>query len=57
MTAYLPENKLSNIGPTAMASNNLSADNQDQNNFDSKKRIKADTLESLETKLWTPVTQ
>merc|ERR550532_1526493 len=44
-------NKPSDIGLTAVASNNLIAVNKDQNIFDSKKRIKAATVEGLETKL------
>ena len=44
-------NKPSDIGLTAVASNNLIAINKDQNIFDSKKRIKAATVEGLETKL------
>ena len=43
--------KPSDIGLTAVASNNLIAVNKDQNIFDSKKWIKAATVEGLETKL------
>lgn len=44
-------NKPSDIGLVAVASNNLLAINGDQNIFDSKKRVKAATVEGLELKL------
>lgn len=44
-------NKRSNIGLTAVTSNNLIAVKKDQNILDSDKRIKAATVEGLETKL------
>lgn len=44
-------NKPSDIGLVAVASNNLLTLNKDQNIFDSKKRIKAATVEGLEHKL------
>ena len=40
-----------NIGLTAVTSKNLIAVNQDQSIFDRKKRIKAATVESMDTKL------
>ena len=43
--------KPSDIGLTAVASNNLIAVNKDQNIFDSKKRIKAATVDGLDQKL------
>ena len=46
-------NKPSDIGLTAVASNNMIAINKDQNIFDSKKRIKAATVEGLDQKLTT----
>jgi len=45
------KNKPSDIGLVAVASNNLLTINRDQNIFDSKKRIKAATVEGLELKL------
>ena len=45
--------KPTDIGLVAVASNNLIAINKDQNIFDSKKRIKAATVEGLEQKLTT----
>jgi len=45
------KNKPSDIGLVAVASNNLLTINKDQNIFDSKKRIKAATVEGLELKL------
>ena len=45
--------KPADIGLVAVASNNLIAVNKDQNIFDSKKRIKAATVEGLEQKLTT----
>jgi len=47
------KNKPSDIGLVAVANNNLLTINKDQNIFDSKKRIKAATVEGLETKLTT----
>merc|ERR1740129_856865 len=44
-------NNPSDIGLVAVASNNLIAINKDQNIFDSKKRIKAATVEGLDQKL------
>ena len=44
-------NKPSDIGLPAVASNNLIAVNKDKNIFDSEKRIKAATVEVLETML------
>ena len=43
--------KPSDIGLVAVASNNLLTINKDQNIFDSKKRIKAATVDGLESKL------
>ena len=45
--------KPSDIGLVAVASNNLVTLNKDQNIFDSKKRIKAASVEGLEHKLTT----
>jgi len=45
------KNKPGDIGLVAVASNNLLTINKDQNIFDSKKRIKAATVEGLELKL------
>jgi signal recognition particle subunit SRP72 len=45
------KNKPSDIGLVAVASNNLLCLNRDQNIFDSKKRLKAATVEGLELKL------
>jgi len=45
------KNKPSDIGLVAVANNNLLTINKDQNIFDSKKRIKAATVEGLELKL------
>jgi len=45
------KNKPSDVGLTAVASNNLIAINKDQNIFDSKKRMKAATVEGLDQKL------
>merc|ERR1719187_832075 len=45
--------KPSDIGLVAVASNNLMTLNRDQNIFDSKKRIKAATVDGLEHKLTT----
>lgn len=45
------KSKPSDIGLVAVASNNLLCLNKDQNIFDSKKRLKAATVEGLETKL------
>jgi len=45
------KNKPSDIGLVAVASNNLLTLNGDQNIFDSKKRLKAATVEGLELKL------
>merc|ERR1740128_794114 len=45
------KNKPSDIGLVAVASNNLLTIDKDQNIFDSKKRIKAATVEGLELKL------
>lgn len=45
------KSKPSDIGLVAVASNNLLCLNRDQNIFDSKKRLKAATVEGLETKL------
>merc|ERR1719244_1304180 len=47
------KNKPSDIGLVAVANNNLLTINRDQNIFDSKKRIKAATVEGLELKLTT----
>merc|ERR1711997_277773 len=47
------KNKPSDIGSVAVANNNLLTINRDQNIFDSKKRIKAATVEGLELKLTT----
>ena len=44
-------NKPSDIGLTAVASNNLIAVNKVQNIFNSNKRLKAATVEGLEAKL------
>merc|ERR1719284_877055 len=45
------KSKPSDIGLIAVASNNMLCLNKDQNIFDSKKRIKAATVEGLEHKL------
>ena len=45
------KSKPSDIGLVAVASNNLLCLNRDQNIFDSKKRLKAATVEGLELKL------
>merc|ERR1711997_635215 len=45
------KNRPSDIGLVAVANNNLLTINRDQNIFDSKKRIKAATVEGLELKL------
>jgi len=45
------KNRPSDIGLVAVANNNLLTINKDQNIFDSKKRIKAATVEGLELKL------
>merc|ERR1719244_707417 len=45
------KNKPSDIGLVAVANNNLLTINKDQNIFDSKKRIKAATVDGLELKL------
>ena len=45
------KNKPSDIGLVAVASNNMVAMNKDQNIFDSKKKMKAATVEGLEHKL------
>jgi len=47
------KNKPSDIGLVAVANNNLLTINKDQNIFDSKKRIKAATVDGLELKLTT----
>ena len=47
------KSKPSDIGLVAVASNNLIVINKDQNIFDSKKKIKAATVEGLEHKLTT----
>ncbi len=47
------KHKPSDIGLVAVASNNLLTLNKDQNIFDSKKRIKAATVDGLEHKLTT----
>jgi len=47
------KSKPSDIGLVAVASNNLLTINRDQNIFDSKKRIKAATVDGLELKLTT----
>jgi signal recognition particle subunit SRP72 len=45
------KNKPSDIGLVAVVSNNLLTLNKDQNIFDSKKKVKAATVEGLEHKL------
>ena len=50
-TYQVLKSKPSDIGLVAVASNNLLCLNRDQNIFDSKKRLKAATVEGLELKL------